>query len=136
MPYTYEGACFIYVFLFALVAFLFCKHLVNFDVLDKYLGTKKFIPLVSSPRQPKLRGSASNLNCTLFLLLLVLGQIYSRMYSNIFTSGGVPGALRGSSRGGQRNLLPQGYCAPATRSRRRSNSNALMCTSYLLHLSS
>ena len=116
--------------------FLFCKHLVNFDVIGKYLVTKKFVPLVSSPRQPKLRGPTGNLNCTLFLLLLVLGQIYSRMYSNICSSGGAQGALRGSSREGQRNLLPQGYCAPATRSRRRSIINALMCTSYLLRLSS
>ena len=79
MPYTYEGACFIYVFLFALVAFLFCKHLVNFDVLDKYLGTKKFIPLVSSPRQPKFRGLGGDLNCTLILLLLVLGHIFAHI---------------------------------------------------------
>ena len=59
--------------------FLFCKHLVNFDVIGKYLVINKLIPLVSSPRQPKFRGLGGDLNCTLILLLLVLGHTFAHI---------------------------------------------------------
>ena len=99
--------------------FLFCKHLVNFDVIGKYLVINKLIPLVSSPRQPKLRGSAGNQNCTLFLFW---GR-YIRACIAIFST---PAALRelsgGPPGGGNETSYPRGIA----RLRRAADAGAIV----------
>ena len=78
---TYQGACFI---CGLLARRLFCSNLWAPSqfwryTVGKYVVTKQFIPLVYSPRQPKLRRSGGNSNCTLCFLLLVLGHIFAHV---------------------------------------------------------
>ena len=84
--------------------FFVSKHLVNVVVTGKYLVTKKFIPLVSS-RQPKLRGSGGNLNCTLFLF-------WGRDIRACIARFSTPAALRelsgGPPGGGNETSYPRG----------------------------
>ena len=99
--------------------FFVSKHVVNVDVTGKHLVTKKFIPLVSSPRQPKLRGSAGNQNCTLFLFW---GR-YIRACIAIFST---PAALRelsgGPPGGGNETSYPRGIA----RLRRAADAGAIV----------